>query len=277
MSLEYFRCPDGIKRTIKECLEQCPRPEGRCLALPYLYEIGNPRIWRGTPSTTQLLNPTRLAYLQITSPYSLDPMESAFMVLGSRHHKTLEIVATKIKGLIAEKKLDKTEASQNTGILDLLEPDENQEGFYKLIDYKTWGAFSVAKILGRSDKNGDYEYQQISLQLNNYRIKAEQLGFPISKLLVQCTVRDGGTSAAYKNRVPEKILFIPIDIMDTETVLHYFFTKTKALLAALETETLPELCPYEERWSGRRCKNYCDVAEFCPEGAKVNNVSYLGA
>ena len=116
--LQYFLCPDGNKRTIKQCLEQCPRPKGRCLSLPYLYEVGNTRKWTGTPSTTQLLNPSRMAYLQITKPYSIDPFESAFMLLGTRHHKTLEIIANKIKGLIAEKKLSKSEASQNTGILD---------------------------------------------------------------------------------------------------------------------------------------------------------------
>jgi len=214
-----------------------------------------------------------MSYLQITKPYSIDPLESAFMVLGTRHHKTLEIVANKIKGLIAEKKLSKTDASQNTGILDLLEPDELKDGYYKLIDYKTWGSYSLAKILGRSNSNGDYEVNQLALQLNNYRIKVESLGFPISRLLVQCTARDGGTFTARNNKIPEKVLLIPVEIIDNDLVLDYFYNKTTELLTALETKTLPPLCPYEERWSGKRCKNYCNVAEFCPEGAKINKVT----
>jgi len=272
MSAKYFLCPDEQKRAKTECLERCPRPEGRCLSLPYLYEVGNTRKWRGTPSTTQLLNPTRMSYLQITKPYSIDPLESAFMVLGTRHHKTLEIVANKIKGLIAEKKLSKTDVSQNTGILDLLEPDELKDGYYKLIDYKTWGSYSLAKILGRSNSNGGYEVNQLALQLNNYRIKVEQLGFPISRLLVQCTARDGGTFTARNNKIDEKVMLIPVDLMDNDLVLDYFYNKTTELLTALETETLPPLCPYEERWGSKRCKNYCNVAEFCPEGAKINKL-----
>lgn len=221
-----------------------------------------------TPSTTQLLNPTRMAYLQITKPYAINPFDSAFMLLGTRHHKTLEIVASRIKGLIAEKKLSKSEASQNTGILDLLEPDELKEGYYKLIDYKTWGSYSVAKTLGRSNSNGDYEVNQLSLQLNNYRIKVENLGFPISRLLVQCTVRDGGTWTARNNKVPEKVLFIPVDLIDNELVLDYFYRKSRELLTALKTETLPGLCDYQERWGSRRCKGFVMSPSFAPKVLK---------
>lgn len=41
--LTYFLCPDGVKRPIKECLEHCSNPDGRCLSLPTLYEIGKVR------------------------------------------------------------------------------------------------------------------------------------------------------------------------------------------------------------------------------------------
>ncbi len=224
MPASFFRCPDGVKRTTEQCFKQCPRPEGRCLSLPYLYEVGSTRVWKNVPSTTQLLNPTR------------------------------------------------TVVSQNTGILDLLEPDELKDGSYKLVDYKTWGSYALAKILGRSKNSGEYEVNQISLQLNNYRIKAEQLGFPVSRLLVQCTIRDGGTFTARNNKIDEKVMLVPVDLIDNDLVLDYFYQKTTALLTALETDTLPGLCPFEERWGRRRCKGFCDVAEFCPEGAKVNKV-----
>ena len=67
-------------------------------------------------------------------------------------------------------------------------------------------------------------------------------------------------------------MLLPVEIMDNELVLDYFYQKTQGLLTALKTETLPELCPYEERWGSRRCKGFCDVADFCPEGAKINRV-----
>jgi len=266
--LTYFNCPDGQQRPIKECLEKCPREEGRCLTLPSLYEIGKVRPFSGKPSTTQLLNPTRIAYLQIIKPYAVTPYEMAFALLGTRHHYKLEQVARKLEGLEVEKFLDGDE----TGILDLLEPDELKEGFWKLTDYKTWGSYSVAKFLNLANSNG-YERHQTELQFNSYRTKVEPLGFPISRLAVQCTVRDGGTFTARNNKVFFKLDMLPVAILEDKEVTDYFTAKREALLYALDTGVLPEMCPYDERWAGRRCKGeLCPVRYWCPEGAMMNKV-----
>ncbi len=268
--LTYFNCPDGVQRPINSC-SNCPREEGRCLSLPSLYDIGKVREWTGKPSTTQLLNPTRMAYLQITKPYAVTPQEMAFALLGSRHHYKLEQVARKIEGLEVEKFLDGNE----TGILDLLEPDELNEGFWKLIDYKTWGSYSVAKFLNVTDNNG-YERHQTELQLNNYRVKVEKLGFPIRSLAVQCTVRDGGTFTAQNNKVFFKLAMLPVAILEDKEVTDYFTAKRESLLNALDKNILPKMCPYEDRWAGRRCKGeLCQVNQWCPEGAMINKTELL--
>ena len=134
MPLKYFNCPDNKTRPIKDCLKGCPRPEGRCLRLPTLYEIGKDRPWKGKASTTKLLNPTRMEYLSITSDYSITPKSRAFSLLGSRHHYKLEQAGKQLDGIEVEKYLE----GDHTGILDLLEPDELKAGFYVLTDYKTW-------------------------------------------------------------------------------------------------------------------------------------------
>ncbi len=121
--LKSFICPDGVMRQTSDCLAQCPRKEGRCLSLPTLTELGNAREWTGTPSTTQLLNPTRLEYLKIVHDYAIDPFERAFALLGTRHHRRLELVAKRIEGLYAEKKLGLDK--DISGVLDLLEPIDN--------------------------------------------------------------------------------------------------------------------------------------------------------
>ena len=272
MSLKYFLCPDGQKRAIMECLEHCPRTEGRCLSLPTLYDIGHDRQWQGIPSTTQLLNPTRQEYLKITKDYAIKPKSRAFALLGTRHHRRLEVVAKKIEGIEAELKLKSQEVS---GILDLLEPDPTQAGYYILWDYKTWGSYSLALHLSLKI-NGEYEQRQIALQTNNYRILVEaikELDFKISQIKVQCTVRDGHTKSAYWNKIEDTIVVLPIDFLPDDEVKEYFSRKRVALLTALETETMPELCDWEERWKGRRCKgDLCPVHPFCPEGAKINKV-----
>ena len=266
MSLKYFICPDGKTRPTSACNE-CPREEGRCLSLPTLRDLGNARVFKGTPSTTMLLSPTRLEYLKIKYDYAESPHGMAFALLGTRHHYRLEQVAKQIEGLVAEEKL-KGEVS---GIVDLLEPDDKFPDKYKLIDLKTWGSYAVAKILSQKEKGG-YELRNAELQLNNYRIMCEALGFKISRMFAQVTVRDGGTFTAKNNKVDWKLGMIPIAILDDDFVKEYFNTKKKALMDALESDTMPELCPYEERWGGRRCKGFCPVFMFCLEGAKVNKV-----
>lgn len=266
MPLRYFNCPDGITRSIEQCLEKCPRTEGRCLSLPTLHELSYDRVWQGKPSTTQLLNPTRMEYLKILKDYAIIPQERAFALLGTQHHRRLEIIAKKISELEAEKKLSD---EVNTGILDLLEPDN---GKWILTDYKTWGSFAVKKIL----ELGSFERLHNSLQLNDYRLKVEQLDFQISKMRWQITVRDGGTYTARNNNVEQKMLIVEGDWLDDDLVASYFYDKSKALLEALDNDELPSLCDYDERWSGRRCKGFCDVFMFCPEGAKVNKVEYNG-
>lgn len=264
MPLTAFRCPDGITRPIADCLQACPNGD-RCLSLPTLHSIGQAREWRGRPSTTQLLNPTRLEYLQIVHDYAIDPFDQAFALLGTRHHQRLEAVAKKIEGLESELVL-KGEVS---GILDLLEPI-NGGDTYRMIDYKTFGSFAAKKHMG-TDPKDEYDRFKLALQMNSYRIMAAEIGFNIVELKVQITVRDGGTFSAKHNGVDRNLYLLPVEILPDEQVKEYFLTKSFALTQALKSETT-ELCNYEERWGGRRCTGFCSVMEFCPEGRAVNKL-----
>lgn len=266
MSLKYFRCPDGDKVEVKECLEKCPQESGRCLGLPTLTEVANTRPWEGIPSTTQLLNPTRIEYLKITKDYCIDPFDRAFALLGTRHHQMLDVVAKKLE-MISEKKL----IGKISGILDLLEPDELCPESFKLIDYKTWGAYSIKKLLNNSGNLGD-EGWNAKYQLNRYRLEVEKLGFPVSCMFVQCTVRDGGTQVARQQGIEKKMYFIKIARIDDGIITKYFNAKSNALLTALANKILPPICSYDERWGNKRCLKFCEVSSFCPEGAKINKV-----
>jgi len=265
MPLTNFRCSDGVTRPIAECWQKCPLPTGRCLSLPTLHTIGQTREYKGTFSTTQLLNPTRMEYLQITHPFSVDPFDQAFALLGTRHHGRLEDVAKKIEGLESELAL-KGEVS---GILDLLEPI-NGTDTYRCIDYKCFGSYAVAKLLDKKD-GGEYDRHKLALQMNNYRVMATELGFNIVELKAQITVRDGGTFSAKNNGIDRNLYLLSVDILPDDEVREYFLTKAYALNCALTTGK-SELCDYDERWGGRRCKGYCSIVQWCPEGAKVNKV-----
>jgi hypothetical protein len=193
-------------------------------------------------------------------------MESAFMLLGTRVHGKLDYTAKQL-GMMSEKKLD----FEISGILDLLEPDSLCPDKYILYDYKTSGSYAVAKALGRKNTDGEPDMVEWERQLNKYRIEVERLGFPISRMIIQACVRDGGTWSARDNNVPEKFVLIPVKRLEDETVFYYFHDKGEALIKAVDTDTIPEMCQYEERWGNRRCtKNYCNVFEFCPEGKMMN-------
>jgi len=297
MPLTRFICPDQEEREISQCLQKCPRTEGRCLSLPTLMAIADGRPWTGKPSTTQLLNGTRLAYLQITKGYSVDPFDRAFALLGSRHHHRFEVIAKKLNAL-SEEKLD----GEVTGILDLLVPDETiTEEAYELWDYKTSGSFKVAKALGLvgrkvPDPTGEvyktsgkwgkagsikmitqYERDLLAVdmwdwefQLNHYRIKIEAIGFPVSKMKIQATVRDGGTMVAEGRGIDQNIFVIPVARYDDRLITDYFAQKREALLSALESKQLPPPCDAKETWDGRRCEAFCDVWQFCDVGVEAH-------
>jgi hypothetical protein len=192
-------------------------------------------------------------------------MDSAFMLLGTRHHQKLDFAAKQLN-LASEQVLD----SEISGIMDLLEPDELHEGFFKLVDYKTSGSYAISKALGRKSETGESDMRDWELQINKYRIELERLGAKISRMFVQGCVRDGGTYAARNNGVPEKFVMIPVKQLDDQEVFYYFKDKADIIKKALEATELPKLCSWEERWANRRCiDNYCPVVQWCPEGSKM--------
>lgn len=297
MPLRYFSCPNGERIAVADCLNKCCRPEGRCLSLPTLIAVGKDRPWTGKPSTTQLINGTRLSYLQITESYTVNPFGRAFALLGTRHHQYLEAVATRLNAL-SEEKLE----GDVSGILDLLTVDEMADHeAYELWDYKTSGSFKVAKALGLVGrkipdpmgevykKSGNwgkagevkivtvYERDPLAvdmwdweLQLNHYRIKIEACGFPVSKMTIQATVRDGGTMVAKNRGVNINIYLIPVKRLDDLFIRNYFEENRRLLLTALESHRLPSPCSAKERWDGKRCESYCDVWEFCDVGMEAH-------
>ena len=62
----------------------------------------------------------------------------------------------------------------------------------------------------------------------------------------------------------EPTYLIPINPISDKWVRMYFETKYKRLMYAIEHNEMPPVCKENERWNDRRCKDYCEVHEFCP-------------
>lgn len=296
MSLTKFRCPDEVEIPISECLTKCRMSE-RCVTKATLLTIvSGRREWNGAPSTTQLLNGTMMEWLKWKFEYSVAPRDNAFALMGLAHHEKL----SKVQGDWESEKQLRGE-SDRSGISDLLEPDENMPGYHVVTDYKNFGSYKVANILGLEKetkphptekyvKSGPWgkagtpkqvatfkenpnarDIKNEKLQLNHYRLLAERLGYKVSKLRLQITVRDGGTQAAFSRGIFQNMYYpVDIPIISNEEVESYFQPKAQALIFHINSNIMPpEPCNSEESWEDKRCLSYCEVAQLCPKGALV--------
>jgi hypothetical protein len=63
---------------------------------------------------------------------------------------------------------------------------------------------------------------------------------------------------------------VPIHPLSEHWVNLFMRAKHKALMEALETNTLPKVCSKKERWDSsksypdRKCRDWCSVNVFCP-------------
>jgi len=276
----YF-CPDGQSIKFEDCLKKCRMGE-RCLSLPTLKKMSEQRTWTGIPSTTQLIKGTKQAMLEILRNYYVKPKSSAFALLGTKYHKTLED-----HSFIMEKEFKN---KRMTGVADYYDPDEET-----LWDFKTTGSYKIRKSLGltarkikdpsgerykRSGKGykaGDVKMinewyvnpkakdsRDWDLQLNRYAVWFEEAEFSVKKIKIEATVRDGGLKAAITNGIEESMYVVELQKLDKEYVMHYFDLKTKALRSALTISWSPK-CNEKETWGGIRCERFCPVKEFCDQ------------
>lgn len=292
MGYSRYICPDGVEVKIDECLTECrlkgqvnPEtgdlycPAGRCLSRRTLNALADQREWTGIPSTTQLLNGTREAYLKIVKDYAINPRESLFMLHGSKVHDYLEKYTGEDE--MSEVRL---EDGVSTGAFDYWTSEDGGT----LYDLKTYGSYKAAKVLGLEEvkiptgafyKNGNPKYRKVfkkggrhdrmdlAIQLNDYRTKIEsQLNKPVKNMVCEIIVRDGNTYMAAQRGITEPGYLVPVNKISDCYVKAYMKKKADALKHALETNEMPPPCKPRERWGDRKCSSYCPVKEFCDYG-----------
>jgi len=291
MPATRFICPDNEEILIEKCLtiNGCRMPE-RCATLAYLRVIGYDREWKGVSPSNAGTGPRQL-YLKATTDYAINPDSRTFAALGTAVHEKLSIHRY-TNNIFAEEKLSDDDMA---GIADVLELDENKPGYYILTDYKTWGSYKVGKALGLTKKdiplieNGEpvllksgknkgkpktraeitlipskADVRETELQLNRYRIFFEKAGFPVSKIIVQAIVRDGGTYIAKNRGLDKNLYLVHIPIIPDQKVLDFYIQLRTEVDNAFETGIV-RTCDNWESWDKRRCKDYCEVYDACEE------------
>lgn len=288
-----FICPDGHRVTFKKCFNECrlfiSLPTGRCKALPLLRKASQERIWNGEPSTTQLIQGTREAWLKITRPYYINPDDRILSILGTNVHNALERLSY---DHMAEERLRDEICS---GIYDFYDIE-----MFTLWDYKAWGAYKTSKALGikrikvpktddqgnpvllKSGKNkgqpkmetriirGDIATKvdgilEAAIQLSNYRDKLNSIlpaQYKVRRMAIQIISRESGAIAEIRG-LTEKAPVILVNGISRYWVEKYLHKKKEMLLEALEKDSAP-VCHRRERWDGRKCKS-CEVREYCTQ------------
>ena len=260
-----FICPDGGKIKTEDCLKKC-RMAGRCAPRQYLKYASNQKEkekgTEGKPSVTELIRGTREAYLRRVEEYYESPEDSAFAVLGTTAHTSLE------DG-------DSFEWAGITGV-----PDGYDEEERTLVEYKTFGSYKVAKVIGMEEvetgainskgkpvkewrRTGVPDVEEIALQLGAYRMMLAEKNKPVESLNCHMIVRDGGTYIAKQRGITKNIYYVTIPELSGEEIESFFIYKRDELNKHLELRTLPVLCSPEECWEGNKCKGYCPVVEYC--------------
>jgi hypothetical protein len=236
MPIKGFTYPDGEKVGIDKVVSGEVDVERMGIALPSLIQMTQERDPNRKPSTTELLNGTCQAYLERITDYYIDPQSRAFSLAGTLHHEKLENSAAVLSRLESELPLE------HFGWGKKGQPKRMKQ-FYideNTIDFGDWG-----------------------WQLNFYRLLLEKNNYPVDKMLMQLTVRDGGVQIARERGVDRNIYLLEVPKIHDDHLTNKFLSKKVSLESALSSGVMPEQCTEEERWGGNKCRNYCPVSDAC--------------
>lgn len=285
MPATKFQCPNGNNVKIEDCLNHCPQGE-RCMFLPTLRAIAKSVDRKLTePTVTELLSGTRETYLKKTTDFSVAPAEQLFALHGSAFHNVNQ--ANSEGNILTEVRLYNGVMSGQFDVYgEILDENSHTLGDYKVTSsYKLMKALGYYKVdipTGEVYKTGARKGQEKTrkewrtdgvkdildwaIQLNYYRMLLEARGFKVEKMQIQALVRDYSTRIATERNITKPVYIIPINRISDRWLKLYFDAKAKKLQNAIDTKTLPPPCKGHENWQGRKCLDYCDVANQCPYG-----------
>lgn len=285
MPATEFKCPDGTVTKITDCLEHCPN-SSRCMFLPTLKAIAK-SLNRNLeePTITELLQGTRETYLKKVTNYSVDPFAQYFALHGTAVHN---LHNENSDNMLAEIRLyDGVMSGQFDVFGKVLNNDTNTLGDYKVTTsykaMKVLGYYKVDIPTGEVYKTGVHKGEpkfrkewrtdgirdvlEWTIQLNYYRMLLETRGFKVGNMYIQMIVRDYSTRIAAERNITLPVYIVPIRRISDHWLKLYLQTKAQRLKEALTTNNMPKPCTSKENWNGRKCVDYCAVAEHCPYGA----------
>ncbi|MBR0288427.1 MAG: hypothetical protein IJQ82_05560, partial [Selenomonadaceae bacterium] len=288
MPATKFICPDGKRIDIADCLRSCPNQQ-RCMFLPTLRAVANSLDRQiSEPTVTELIAGTRETFLKKTTDYAVDPASILYALHGQAVHSINER-HTQGNILSEERLKDEITSGQFDLFGKILDADEGVLGDLKITSsfklMKALGIYKVKVDTGEVYKSGlkkgqpkfktELRFDGVrdlldwSIQINYYRLLLERVGFKISRMYIQALCRDSGLRIAQERGIDKPVYIIPINKISDHWLQLYFHHKAKALRDAIESNTLPPVCSFRERWGNRKCLGYCAAREHCPYAQKL--------
>ena len=288
MPATRFICPDGREISIAACLEKCQNKQ-RCMFLPTLRAIASSIDRKlSEPTVTELIAGSRETYLKKVVNYAISPESALYALQGQGIHGLHEAYTS--GEILSEERLRNDTTSGKFDLYGNLL--DNESGI--LGDLKVTSSYKIMRALGiykkpvltgevykTGAKKGQPKYrQQIfydgvrhvmewAVQLNYYRMLLEQQGFEVNAMYIQAICRDYSLRIASERGITRSIYIIPINKISDHWLRRYFEHKAKAVMDAMAQKMLPAVCSARERWNDRKCRDYCDVGNECPYGARV--------
>jgi len=283
---------------------EVPRAVIRALSRQYRAadHYGDDALFDGLPaySMTTLLSPPRLVHLRTRHETYVDPLANVWAAYGTIAHGMFEADAE--AGDLVERKLAlKLGGVWVTGTFDLLEARAGSH--YAGKDYKVTSAYSVKLMLG-GELKWDGEKAEYFWQAQGYKYMAEHPETmeiveepdpgealhgrikmvkklvpwePISvdswDLVAIC--RDW-SKRSHGKVMPSPINVVPVaPLLENHRIENYLNQRTTVMQAStmVEDDDLPE-CTDKEVWGylpggqGRRCSQWCEVANVCNQNLR---------
>lgn len=201
-------------------------------------------------SATELLKPPQVRALTVEhyDKLSEDASDSIWRLLGSGVHRVLED-AYKGSEAVLERRLFASMEVGGTehvisGAMDVFESGQ-------ITDYKVTSTYKVIKN----------SYEDWEAQLNIYDWLCRENGIPVNELRIVSILRDWKKSQRFKKDYPEApVVVIPIEQWLPHKQEEFIRSRIEDHI-----DLPPRYCTKEETWNGVRCRDWCPVAEFCPQ------------
>jgi hypothetical protein len=276
LAVTHLICPDGQTIEKAKCIAECRMGE-RCIDLPGILAVSRSRQWYGKPSVTQLIQPTRQAYLLITTDQTINPDKSLSSMIGTNSHALME--RNMPNGYICETRFEDDICS---GQIDAYNSIEKT-----LIDYKFYGAYQLAKKLGHmptygptgeyyvkgpskgKEKWGDTwkpcepDIDDVQKQGSYYKVLLEAHGLQVDRFKLQMFLRGGLDKVARSYGIIRFSNPIYVPLLPKVEIRAFMVEQHNYLMYALNNKCMPPIC--EDRWyNDMKCKEYCGVNVNCP-------------